>query len=192
MRIRIVYALHAAGAAGPGLAEHRASTSSRSWSGSMRDWRSSAPSSSSSPRWPTGPEQAQKILDEDKIRRYRRLHRLSDERLEPGGADDRDSRASRCCTSISSTAAAAGSWSTWRASCASKAPNVGFVASSRFEDLVEAVKCFDAGQARAARRRSSSRRPRKVRTSTDAQGGRPRLHARSAEDPLDRRTASPG
>ena len=89
-----------------------------------------------------GPEQAKKILDEDKTAG---IDGYLVYQMNAGTRWCRRSRrrASRCCMPISSTAAAAGSSSTRPASSASNAPNVGFVASSRIEDLVAAVKCFD-------------------------------------------------
>ena len=90
----------------------------------------------------TGPEQAKKILDEDKS----------------AGIDGYLVYQMNCWNRVVQTIATSGKpmlyadfqyggsggFLVYTAGfLRSKAPNVGFVASSRIEDLVEAVKCFD-------------------------------------------------
>ncbi len=117
------------------------------------------------------------------VRQYRRLSRLSDERW------------NRVVQTIATSGkpvlyadfqyGGSGGFLVYMADfIRKKAPNVGFVASSRFEDLVEAVKCFE----RVQQGRLDGGLCRGHRAGADeehAEDRRSRLHARSGEDPLD-------
>jgi len=141
MRIRIVYSLHAPVQPGP------------DWPNKGFDFRpvmervstglaKQCPGFEFVSSMANGPEQASKILDEDKA----------------ANIDGYIVQQLNCWNQVVQTIATSGKPVLYAdfqfagsggflvytaAFIRSKAPNVGFVASSRFEDLVEAVKCFD-------------------------------------------------
>jgi hypothetical protein len=144
MRIRIIYALHAAQQPGP------------DWPNVGFDFRpvmerintglaQQCPDFEFVSSLATGPEQAQKILDEDKSARI------------DGYLVYQMNAWNRVVQTIATSGkpvlyadfqyGGSGGFLVYMADfIRKKAPNVGFVASSRFEDLVEAVKCFERVQ----------------------------------------------
>ncbi len=188
MRIRIIHSLHAPVQAGP------------DWPNKGFDFRpvmerintglaKECPGFEFVSSMATGPEQAQKILDEDKS----------------APMDGYLVVQLNCWNQVVQTIAktgkpvlyadfqfgGSGGFLVYMAGyLRNKTPNVGFVASSRFEDLVEAVKCFELDQEGRLGRRL--RRGHRAGAGQEhAQGRRSRLHARSGQDPFRRRSASP-
>ena len=141
MRIRIIYSLHAAQQPGP------------DWPNKGFDFQpvmeqintglaKQCPNFEFVSSLATGPEQAQKILDEDKSANI------------DGYLVYQMNAWNRVVQTIATSGkpvlyadfqyGGSGGFLVYMAGyLRSKTPNVGFVASSRFEDLVEAVKCFD-------------------------------------------------
>jgi hypothetical protein len=141
MKIRIIYSLHAAQQPGP------------DWPNKGFDFRPvmeridtglarECPNFEFTSSMATGPEQAQKILDEDKSANI------------DGYLVYQMNAWNRVIQTIATSGkpvlyadfqyGGSGGFLVYMADfIRKKAPNVGFVASSRFEDLVEAVKCFE-------------------------------------------------